>query len=721
MGDVEHLEGSLPKSREIRAEWWCQTQWPKEWQCGSNRSSKICVQIGCQGCRFLAPVGCVLPGSWGLAVVEEIFDDWVSKKGSICGPISIFLSAGLFSLMRARMKANVPFGSKTVGIFNMVAVCLKDTLRTRCNACPYNMMGPGIEVDMDTGEEGEERRPHTAARSAASALGQTHKVPQITALYITYARVYRTYIHCPDSARSLGSILPYPTFLCRSYILGSLAFVPSVAVLTRTPEVSSLLSLIKSSCLPPHLRSLPTRALSSFVPQLNLKVCYNACPYNMVGPGIEVDMDTGEEGEERRPHTATDNAMEQTLSKRSRKGGFGGSAGRGTFLSEAAILDPTQGTLGGGSGQPPCKRTRLLTPDELVVGPQERITSSLTTETLPSSRAKPRRGLDKPFSWDNMKLGPCSKLPSQLTALIEACNEARHLGTDTQSCPCLAFLGLQWYEELGCLICMQHNKLIPGDYLWMHLSRSHPGKYPGTTREAVFKAALSHIVGCHPGIKNQSTADVKSSLPARLAAPIPLQLSDVLMRYKCPVPGCPQWTHQNKSRGAPEAEHKRHLKTHSAGEVDPLSQSPVIPQWTQRVDIGAGKSKCQESTGATHCFLLPPFTLPPSVLGAPPPLFPSADITAPSTQNWAESLGWEDYIATLACRAGSRSKAVAKLRDLVALPSKARIAKCMNEVTRALEQGLLLSNALNLTYMKDGAKWVASMHPSVCAQFSHNP
>jgi len=63
---------------------------------------------------------------------------------------------------------------------------------------------------------------------------------------------------------------------------------------------------------------------------------------------------------------------------------------------------------------------------------------------------------------------------------------------------------------------------------------------------------------------------------------------------------------------------------------------------------------------------------------------------------------------------------VAKLRDLVALPSKARVEKSTNEVTKALEQGLLLSNSLNLTYMKDGARWVASKHPSIRTRFSHN-
>jgi hypothetical protein len=317
------------------------------------------------------------------------------------------------------------------------------------------------------------------------------------------------------------------------------------------------------------------------------------------------------------------------------------------------------------------------------------------------------------------KLGPHSKLPSQLTALFKACDEARSLDADLQSCPCLTFLGLQWYKELGCLVCMQHSRLIPGDYIWPHL-RSHPGGYAGTTRATVFKAALCHIVDCHPRIKNQSAADVKNSLPSQLTAPILMQSCDMIMRYKCPVPDCPQWTHQNQSRGAPEAEHKRHLRTHSSREIASYLQSPVIPQLTQRVDIGAGRSKCHKSTGDTHCFILPSLTPASLALEAAPPPFTSVNDTSPSTQNWAELLGWEDYITTLTHQAGSRPWVVAKLRDLIALPSKARVEKSTNEVTKALEQGLLLSNSLNLIYMKDGAEWVASKHPSIRTQFSYN-
>jgi hypothetical protein len=75
---------------------------------------------------------------------------------------------------------------------------------------------------------------------------------------------------------------------------------------------------------------------------------------------------------------------------------------------------------------------------------------------------------------------------------------------------------------------------------------------------------------------------------------------------------------------------------------------------------------------------------------------------------------------SLTCQDGNHSKVVAKLQDLIALFSKAQIAKMKNKVAQTLEQGLLLSNSLNLTYMKDGATWVATLHLSICAQFLNN-
>jgi len=156
--------------------------------------------------------------------------------------------------------------------------------------------------------------------------------------------------------------------------------------------------------------------------------------------------------------------------------------------------------------------------------------------------------------------------------------------------------------------------------------------------------------------------------------------------YRC----LPQWAHQNKGQGALKANHNWHLKTHPYKAIVSYSQSPVVSQWTQRVEIGAGKSKSHKPTGDIHCFTFPLSTLPPLVPEVLEPLFPSTNDVTPSTQKWARLLGWEDYIVTPTCQGSDCSKVVAKLQNLVALPSKAQVAKTKNKVAQTLEQGLLL-------------------------------
>ncbi|KAI9430557.1 hypothetical protein H4582DRAFT_2063715 [Lactarius indigo] len=88
----------------------------------------------------------------------------------------------------------------------------------------------------------------------------------------------------------------------------------------------------------------------------------------------------------------------------------------------------------------------------------------------------------------------------------------------------------------------------------------------------------------------------------------------------------------------------------------------------------------------------------------PQPSLFTVNHIAPFTQSWAVLLGREDYVSTLVHQFGSHQKAVKKLCDLVTLPSKTRLAKITNTIGKALEHGLLLSNSLNQTYMKDGVK-----------------
>jgi hypothetical protein len=96
-------------------------------------------------------------------------------------------------------------------------------------------------------------------------------------------------------------------------------------------------------------------------------------------------------------------------------------------------------------------------------------------------------------------------------------------------------------------------------------------------------------------------------------------------------------------------------------------------------------------------------------------------LAAPSTQTWPVVLGWEDEMLKLTHLLGSRDNAAKKLFDLVELPSKARVACSSDGIAKAVEQGLALSNRLNIKYLKDGAEWVMRLHPIIRRVFSHMP
>jgi hypothetical protein len=346
-----------------------------------------------------------------------------------------------------------------------------------------------------------------------------------------------------------------------------------------------------------------------------------------------------------------------------------------------------------------------------------------TVQEHVNSRPKKLRKLDEPLSWEEILAWGSETsphLPSELEGLLKVCEETKNMRPASESCPCLQLISLRWCEVLGSMFCEEHFRLVPGNYIWKHVGRSHTFTHGGITKATFLKAVLYHAVRCHPAIKDQSTPDVKSRLPVQLEAPLSHRPRDLLMRYKCPLIGCPTWTHQNNSRGSFDAEHIRHFKTHTAQERASCSSITVVAQWTQMVEIGSGKGKSHDTRGDKHYFTFPSTFEPSMAAGIPrASSFTVVDLAAPSTQNWPTALGWEDYISTLARGSSSRVKIVEKLRDLVALPSKARVEKCRDEVTMAVERGLLLSNALNLTYMQDGVMWVNGMHSMIRARFSH--
>jgi len=136
------------------------------------------------------------------------------------------------------------------------------------------------------------------------------------------------------------------------------------------------------------------------------------------------------------------------------------------------------------------------------------------------------RALSQAPSWES--LPTCSydepshpHLPEDLTKLLKQCQEASHSST-SHLCPVPGFLGFQWIDALQCLYCETHTSLVSGEHIWPHFSSLHKGTWPNITRSNVLVGFLGHIQQCYPSVRCQSTADLKSTLPAQLPLPLPL-------------------------------------------------------------------------------------------------------------------------------------------------------------------------------------------------------
>lgn len=326
-----------------------------------------------------------------------------------------------------------------------------------------------------------------------------------------------------------------------------------------------------------------------------------------------------------------------------------------------------------------------------------------------------RRKLTAPIDWSD-RWWETQKMPTALAEAIKQCKETKCTRSHTDPCPVLAHIsdfGARWSRALKCFYCIDHSRLVPGDGFRSHFGGSlHPWTIPGTTRYIFLTVGAFHLADCYPDMRYQSYEKLKLSLPAQLPERLPLKEdSDSFQkRYKCPYTTCDAWVAVNKGKGAPESELRRHVKTH-----DKILEDfpPVSTQWTQLVGVGQGYNL----NGSNHYFTFPE-TYQSLTQNNPKPVFSIVNLAAPSTDTWAVSLGWEDYINQIIPMLGSRQKVVDKLRDLVSLPSRRRISACTG-LTNILERGLLISNKLNLSYLEDAATWVSLMHASFRDQFKH--
>lgn len=138
-------------------------------------------------------------------------------------------------------------------------------------------------------------------------------------------------------------------------------------------------------------------------------------------------------------------------------------------------------------------------------------------------------------------------------------------------------------------------------------------------------------------------------------------------------------------------EYKKHIRSHQGH--NELSRSEyasalmVESQWTQRIKFGlVNRPGC-------YAIIIVPHD-PRSDTSDFPILMPT--IAQGLEEPWTVELGWDDKLKCIADVLGvPKMGAVAKLWDLVELPSQDRTLQVNNEVLQLVEKGLWASNNLN--------------------------
>lgn len=294
-------------------------------------------------------------------------------------------------------------------------------------------------------------------------------------------------------------------------------------------------------------------------------------------------------------------------------------------------------------------------------------------------------------------------LPEALKDLLKCCEEAS-CSDDLVLCPVPEFFLLEWIEALQCFYCKVHQILVSGAHLWTHIGKKHKGNWPKITRSAVLAGFLGHIQKCYPRIVSQLTMELKATLCDIGTLEEPLSSAPVDQRYKCPVQDCTTWSMINKGKGAANAEHIRHIRTHFLSGDSYMSASSVEPQWTQRLTFGEAKKE-----GYSVVFIVPH----DSVSDTSTFPIPTSTVAAGPAESWPIELGWDNELQWIGDILGmSKKVTIAKLQDLVELPSLDRASRAKCESSKQVEKGLCILNRLSLRYFSDVVGWIAEKHGS---------
>ena len=279
---------------------------------------------------------------------------------------------------------------------------------------------------------------------------------------------------------------------------------------------------------------------------------------------------------------------------------------------------------------------------------------------------------------------------------LESCEASAEKGH--MICKVLDFLMFVCSFELKAIVCKEHGILLPLDGIKPHLRKHNWGFWDS---RLPLDKVVEHICNFH--CHNISTSFDPPLFPLMLSAPFEIN-SDrrtIRFRYQCPQPQCNLWITRNDTyAGCPETELYNHLSDHGQ------KKHPRYPKgsWCQTLNNYKPVQVTQEST-KRHTFQLLNYEPTERTIS---PSFATRASHAPSTSTWFHELKWAKFRQTLQ----AQDIPWERLERLVRPPSQQAVFCANNTVTRHIEEGLLLVRKELSKYLKNGQKFISSLHGS---------
>ncbi|KDR67070.1 hypothetical protein GALMADRAFT_147495 [Galerina marginata CBS 339.88] len=268
-----------------------------------------------------------------------------------------------------------------------------------------------------------------------------------------------------------------------------------------------------------------------------------------------------------------------------------------------------------------------------------------------------------------------AQLTIDVQALVDASKSCGIANVVPYRCKILEVLGINHCNEIDALLCSRHGVILPVEGIVPHLTRRHKLGF----RESKLSPehVLQHLHDIHGDTLCKSTGI--SSLPSSLNTQLAIcpELKSVRYRYYCPQPQCNMWITRNDTYpGGPEAELYSHLSKEHDQKIHPKN---VTAGW------------CQANYTPTE------YQIEPS--------FPTKIFHASSTSTWFRELKWPEFRLSL------QKIPYDTLQRLVAPPSR-QIVSSAEGASRSIEAGLLLVRKALTEYLRNGQRFISSIHGS---------